>query len=102
MRDPSRAYTDDNIPAVICLAYNGLNVAAVEPAKSPSQAPLMSLQMVDHYGALNTVVMHAEGLAKLVAMLVACQSSKRRLSRHHIIVGLHNVQTLVAYMVLSH
>jgi len=68
MRDPSRACTDDNIPAVICLAYNGLNVAAVEPAKSPSQAPLMSLQMVDHYGALNTVVMHAEGLAKLVTM----------------------------------
>jgi hypothetical protein len=24
--------------------------------------------MLDHYGALNTMVMHAEGLAKLVAM----------------------------------
>jgi hypothetical protein len=66
--DPSRACTADNILAVVCLAYNGLDVVAVEPAKSPSQAPLMSLQMMDHYRALNTVVMHAEGLAKLEAM----------------------------------
>ena len=68
MRDPSRACTADNILAVVCLAYNGLDVAEVEPPKSPSQSALTSLQMMDHYGALNTVVVHAEWLAKLVAM----------------------------------
>ena len=41
--DPSRACTADNILAIVSLAYNGLDNVAVEPAKSPSQAPLMSL-----------------------------------------------------------
>jgi len=31
MRDSSRACTDDNILEVVCLAYNGLDVAAVSP-----------------------------------------------------------------------
>jgi hypothetical protein len=68
MRDPSQACTADNTLAVACLAYNGLDVAAVEPAKSPSQAPFNVSANDGSHGALNTAVMHAEGLAKLVAM----------------------------------
>jgi hypothetical protein len=53
MRDPIRACTDDNILAVVCLAHNGLlDASTVDPARSPSQAPLKSLQMLDLYGTL--------------------------------------------------
>ena len=65
MRNTGRACTDDNVLAVVCCS----DISAVERTKSPSQAPLRSMQMLlDLYGALDTVVVHAEGLAKLVAV----------------------------------
>lgn len=66
--DPSRPCTQDDILAIVCLAHNGLDVSAVEPKKSPSQSALKSLQMLDLYGALETVVFHAEGMIRLIAM----------------------------------
>jgi hypothetical protein len=67
-QNTSTACDDDNILAVLILAFNG-QALTERPSKSPCQGPLKVLQALDIYGgALDTVPMHVEGLAKMVSL----------------------------------
>ena len=66
-QNTSTACDDDNILAVLILAFNGQTLTE-RPSKSPCQGPLKVLQALDIYGgALDTVPMHVEGLAKMLS-----------------------------------
>jgi hypothetical protein len=66
-QNTSTACDDDNILAVLILAFNGQTLTE-RPSKSPCQGPLKVLQALDIYGgALDTVPMHMEGLAKMLS-----------------------------------
>ena len=68
IRNTSTACDDDNIIAVLALAFHG-SVRIDDSPSSPSQGPLKALQVLDIYGgALDTVPMHEDGLAKMLAI----------------------------------
>ena len=68
LQDAAQAATDDNILALLCLAFIGLDVSFEMPAKRPDQAPLETLQCLRTYGALLPHPVHLQGLSKLVEM----------------------------------
>ena len=76
LSDPAIFCTDEVILAVLCLAVNGVKQYTTEPARVPSQGPLRSLRMLDIYGILDVVPIHAEGLARLVAVRGGLQNIK--------------------------
>ena len=76
LSDPAIFCTDEIILAVLCLAVNGVKQYTTEPARVPSQGPLKSLRMLDIYGILDVVPIHAEGLARLVAVRGGLQNIK--------------------------
>ena len=68
IQQTSTACDDDNIIAVLALAFHG-SVRIDDSSNSPSQGPLKALQVLDIYGgALDTVPVHEEGLARMLAI----------------------------------
>jgi hypothetical protein len=75
-QNPSTACEDENILAVMILAYNG-HALTESPPKSPCQGPLKALQVLNIYGgALDTVPVHIDGLAKMVSIRGGLQKLK--------------------------
>ena len=66
--DVSTRCDDENILAVLTLAFHGRTVDAA-PTKTPSQGPMNAMQGLDIYaGRLEVVTMHAIGLGRMLAM----------------------------------
>ena len=75
-QNTSSACDDENILAVAILSYNG-NVIMESPPASPRQGPLQALQVLNIYGgAVETVSVHADGLAKMISIRGGLQNIK--------------------------
>ncbi|EGE06088.1 hypothetical protein TEQG_05202 [Trichophyton equinum CBS 127.97] len=66
MKDPTQAFSDEVVLAVLCMAFNRIDYSGWKPSDPSPKAPLRNLQWLDVYGGLSLNDHHVKGLMAII------------------------------------
>ncbi|KAK2868066.1 hypothetical protein FQN49_003187, partial [Arthroderma sp. PD_2] len=66
MKDPSQAFSDEVVLAVLCMAFNRIDYSGWTVSDPSPKAPLRNLQWLDVYGGLSLNDQHVKGLMAII------------------------------------
>ncbi|KAF3481635.1 uncharacterized protein GIQ15_04394 [Arthroderma uncinatum] len=66
MKDPSQAFSDEVVLAVLCMAFNRIDYSGWTVSDPSPKAPLRNLQWLDVYGGLSLNDHHVKGLMAII------------------------------------
>ncbi|EFR01660.1 hypothetical protein MGYG_04662 [Nannizzia gypsea CBS 118893] len=66
MKDPAKAFSDEVVLAVLCMAFNRIDYSGWTVSDPSPKAPLRNLQWLDVYGGLSLNDHHVKGLMAII------------------------------------